>query len=206
MNVSAIFAWSEHLGILGYSDNEGAVCLCPSMYCPGMVRVSWDLGILWQGGAVCLCPSMYCPGMVRVSRDLGILWQGGAVCLCPSIRRRFWILDPIGISTCQFHIESFSWSGDGQTCKFFTSYNQWKMEYYFDWCIACYSRALDKTTHGQSILGSRDTLTGGAVCMHPSMYCPGMVRVSRDLGMGCSVHVPIHVLSWDGQSILGRKM
>ena len=36
---------------------------------------------------------------------------------------------------------------------------------------------------GQSISGSQDTLTGGggAVYMCPSMYCPGMVRVSRDL-------------------------
>ena len=37
-----------------------------------------------------------------------------------------------------------------------------------------------------------------------------MVRVSRDLwqgggGGGCSVHVPIHVLSRDGQSILGHS-
>ena len=42
------------------------------------------------------------------------------------------------------------------------------------------------------------------------MYCPGMVRVSRDLGIldltgGCSVHAPIHVLSRDGQSILGSR-
>ena len=39
---------------------------------------------------------------------------------------------------------------------------------------------------GQGISGSRDTLTGGgggAVFMCPSMYCPGMVRVSWDLGI-----------------------
>ena len=35
---------------------------------------------------------------------------------------------------------------------------------------------------GQSISGSRDTLMG-AVCMCPSMHCPGMVRVSWDLGI-----------------------
>ena len=40
--------WSENLGISGYSDRGGG----------GGV-----------GGAVCMCPSMYCPGMVRVSRD-----------------------------------------------------------------------------------------------------------------------------------------
>ena len=37
---------------------------------------------------------------------------------------------------------------------------------------------------GQSILGSRDTLTGGGGgggC--PFMYCLGMVRVSWDLGI-----------------------
>ena len=39
--------WSGYLGISGYSDRGvHAVCMCPSMYCPGMVRVSWDLGIL----------------------------------------------------------------------------------------------------------------------------------------------------------------
>ena len=47
------------------------------------------------------------------------------------------------------------------------------------------------------------------MCLWPSMYCPKMVRVSRDLvntltgGGGSSVHVPIHVMSRDGQSILG---
>ena len=30
-----------------------------------------DLGILWQGGAMCMCLYMYCPGMVRVSWDQG---------------------------------------------------------------------------------------------------------------------------------------
>ena len=39
------------------------------MYLPGMVRVSWDLGILWQGDALCMCPFMCCPGMVRGSGD-----------------------------------------------------------------------------------------------------------------------------------------
>ena len=38
--------WSEYLRISGYSAGEGAVCVCPSMYCPGMIRVSQDLGIL----------------------------------------------------------------------------------------------------------------------------------------------------------------
>ena len=96
--------WSEYLGISGYSDRGvHAVCMCPSVYCPGMVRVSWDLGIYsdrggeqcacthpctvprWSGylgisgysdrgvHAVCMCPSMYCPGMIRVSWNLGIL-------------------------------------------------------------------------------------------------------------------------------------
>ena len=32
--------WSEYLGILGYTDRG---VQCPSMYCPGMVRVSRDL-------------------------------------------------------------------------------------------------------------------------------------------------------------------
>ena len=37
---------------------------------------------------------------------------------------------------------------------------------------------------GQSTSGSRDTLTGGAVCMCPSMYCPGMVRVFQEFCPG----------------------
>ena len=41
--------WSEYLGISVYSDRGGGV-QCPSMYSPGMVRVSWDLGILRRGG------------------------------------------------------------------------------------------------------------------------------------------------------------
>ena len=54
----------------------GAVC--PSMYFPDIIStVSLDHEILWQGGAV--CPSMYCPGMVRVSWDLEILWKWCAV-------------------------------------------------------------------------------------------------------------------------------
>ena len=145
------------------------MCMCPSMYCPRMVRVSWDLGY-FDGGAVCVCPSMYCPGMVKVSRDL----DRGVVSV---------------------HVPIHVLSRDGQ-----------------------------------SILGSRDTLTGrgeqcactvpgwseylgisgysdregGAVCLCPSMHCPGMVKVSQDLDRGVvSVHVPIHVMSWDGQSIPG---
>ena len=29
----------------------------------GVIRVSWDLGILWQGGAVCMCSCQYCTGI-----------------------------------------------------------------------------------------------------------------------------------------------
>ena len=43
------------------------------------------------------------------------------------------------------------------------------------------------------------------MCLCPSMYCPGMVRVSQEsrdtMTGGCSVLVPIHVASQDGQSI-----
>ena len=44
--------WSGYLGISGYSDRVGGGggggggVQCPSMYSPGMVRVSRDLGIL----------------------------------------------------------------------------------------------------------------------------------------------------------------
>ena len=89
---------------------------------------------------------------------------------------------------------------------------------------------------GQSILGSRDTLTGGVQCAfaHPftvpgwseylgisgysdrGAYALPIHVLSRDgqsilgsrdtlTGGGCSVHVPIHVLSRDGQSILGSQ-
>ena len=41
---------------------------CPSMCCPGMVRISG-----YSDGGGVQCPSMCCPRMVGVSRDLGIL-------------------------------------------------------------------------------------------------------------------------------------
>ena len=46
-----VLGWSDYLRISGSRDSltgrgGGAVYTCPSMYCPGMVRVSWDLGIL----------------------------------------------------------------------------------------------------------------------------------------------------------------
>ena len=58
-----------------------------------------------------------------------------------------------------------------------------------------------------SISGSRDTLMGGGV-QFPSMYCPGMVRVSGISGYsdrGCSVLVAIHLLSWNGDNISGSQ-
>ena len=61
--------------------------------------------------------------------------------------------------------------------------------------------------NGQSILGSLDTLTRGAVGMCSSMYCLGMVRVSWELGIPWerkvvwTVSLIILAPSQDGQSI-----
>ena len=63
-----------------------------------MVRVSRDLGILWQGGAVCMCSRQYYPGILGYSdkrrctmhmftpvlywRSWDTLTSGGAPCMC----------------------------------------------------------------------------------------------------------------------------
>jgi len=60
--------------ISGSSDTltRGVVCgVYSSQYNPGMVGVSLDLGIVWQGVDVwCVWSSHYCPRMARVSLEL----------------------------------------------------------------------------------------------------------------------------------------
>ena len=60
---------------------------------------------------------------------------------------------------------------------------------------------------GQSILGSQDTRKGGggnSVCSaHPCTVPCILGSWDTLMGRECSVHVPIHVLSQDGQSISG---
>ena len=65
--------WSEYLGISGYSDRgESSVHVPIHVLSRDRQGISGSRDTLTGGGG-CMCPSMYYPGMVRVSRDLRIL-------------------------------------------------------------------------------------------------------------------------------------
>ena len=61
--------WLSYLGILGYLDEGGGVCVWPSLDNPGMAKLLGNPGILGQGGGICVWPSPDNPGMIRVSRE-----------------------------------------------------------------------------------------------------------------------------------------
>ena len=75
--------WLSYLGILGYLDKGGGVCVWSSLDNPGMAKLLGNPGILGQGG-VCVWPSLDYPGMAKLLGNPGILGQGG-VCVWPSL-------------------------------------------------------------------------------------------------------------------------
>ena len=141
------------------------------MYFPGMVKSilgSWDT---LTGGC-----SVHVPihvGMVRVSWDLWILRQGCA--------------HPCTVSGWSEYLGISGYSDRGVQCvspRMVTVYL--RVLGYSDrgmQCACAHQCVLHVLGWSEHMLGSWDTLTWGRVVECPSMYCPGMVRVSWDLGI-----------------------